>query len=139
MTKSFSIKRLPRPFALFAGLVALLALAACGGGGSGGTAPQTSTAPLTLTPTTIVFEPGAGPAQLTISGGVKPYTITSSQPNLIAVPGIISGDQNGTFTIVPAFGLRALPTPAPRAQRGHERRSDVPPAGRAPDAEPALA
>ena len=103
MTKSFSIKRLPRPFALFAGLVALLALAACGGGGSGGTAPQTSTAPLTLTPTTIVFEPGAGPAQLTISGGVKPYTITSSQPNLIAVPGIISGDQNGTFTIVPAF------------------------------------
>ena len=103
MTKPFWINLMRRPLGGLAGLIVLLSLAACGGGGTGGTSPQTPIAPLTISPGTITFEPGAPAAQLLITGGVKPYTLSSSQPNLIAVPGVISGDQDGRINIQPAF------------------------------------
>ena len=102
MTKSFWINLMRKLFAGLMGVTLLSLLAACGGGGSGGTAPQTATGTLTVTPSTIVFEPGAPPATIVISGGARPYTIVSAAPTLIAVPGILSGEQD-RFTIQPAF------------------------------------
>src|SRR5215207_8550407 len=101
MTEVFHLDRWMRPLGTLSGALMLLALAACGGGGSGGSnTPQTPTGSLSASPGTIAIEYGSAPVTILVSGGVRPYALTSSLPSLIPVGGV--GD-DGRFTITPAY------------------------------------
>lgn len=88
--------RFTKPLAALLGVVALLTLAACGGGGTGATQPQTNTGSLSISPSTAVVD-AVVPVTFIVSGGVKPYTVTSDHPTLVPVPGTLGED--GRFTV----------------------------------------
>jgi hypothetical protein len=100
MTEGFTINRWGRETKAFLSAFLLLLVAACGGGGSGSSGPSTPTGSLTITPGTVLLDFGAAPVTFVVSGGVKPYALTSSFPSLIPVGGV--GD-DGRFTITAAF------------------------------------
>ena len=76
-------------------LAASLLLAACGGGGATGNPNQGG--PISASPENGTFYAGQ-PATITLSGGRKPYSITSSEPGILPVPPIV--DDN-SFQVVP--------------------------------------
>jgi len=76
-------------------LAASLLLASCGGGGATGT-PNVGGA-VTLLPTGATFYAGV-PATMTLSGGRKPYALTSSEPGVLPVP---SSVDSFSFDVVP--------------------------------------
>jgi hypothetical protein len=100
MTEVFSNNHWARTISALVGAVMLVTLAACGGGGTGSTSPLTPTGSLTVIPSTVVLDFGSAPVTLVVSGGVKPYALTSSLPSLIPVGGI---PQDGRFSITPAY------------------------------------
>jgi hypothetical protein len=77
-------------------LAATFLLAACGGGGASVNPNQTGTA-LVLSPVEATFYGGV-PATMTIQGGRPPFTLTSSEPNVISVPATINSN---TFDVLP--------------------------------------
>ena len=97
MNKASWMNRFTKPLAALLGAAALLALAACGGGGTGTTSPNTAGGPLGVSPNAVVMDFGSAPATLIVSGGVKPYALTSSLPTLIPVTSSIAED--GRFAI----------------------------------------
>lgn len=101
MTKASLTYRFTKPLAALFGALALLTLAACGGGGTGTTSPQTPTGTLGVSPSSILIEFGSAPVTLTVSGGVKPYVLTSSLQTLIPVTSTIQED--GRFSITPSY------------------------------------
>ena len=76
-------------------LAASLLLAACGGGGATGNPNQGG--PISASPDNGTFYAGE-PATITISGGRKPYAITSSEPGILPVPPIVNAN---SFEVVP--------------------------------------
>lgn len=78
------------------GLAASLLLASCGGGGAANN-PNQGGGFFQLLPTEATFYAGV-PATMTISGGRRPYSITSSEPSILSVPPIVDGF---TFDVVP--------------------------------------
>ena len=100
MTEVFHLDRWTRLLGMLCGVFMLLALAACGGGGTGSTSPNTPTGTLTATPSTIALEYGTAPVTVVVSGGVKPYALTSSLQTLIPVGGVAD---DGRFNIAPAY------------------------------------
>ena len=101
MTRPSWMEQFTKPLAALLGAVALLTLAACGGGGTGTTSPQTPTGGLSVSPNTVLIEYGSAPVTLVVSGGVKPYALTSSLPTLIPVINSIAED--GRFAITPSY------------------------------------
>jgi hypothetical protein len=82
------------PYAL--ALAASLLLSACGGGGASVNPNQSGTT-LVLEPTEATFYGGV-PATMTIAGGRPPFSLTSSEPNVISVPAVINSN---TFDVLP--------------------------------------
>ena len=79
-------------------VVAGLGLAACGGGGaSTSTGPEQGGAP-SLQPDGATFYAGV-PNTVFVSGGRRPYTLSSSEPSLMSVPSTLN---SGSFQVVPA-------------------------------------
>ena len=76
-------------------LVASLILAACGGGGASGNPNQGG--PISIAPEAGTFYAGVV-STITLSGGRKPYAITSSEPQVLQVPAIVDGF---SFDVVP--------------------------------------
>lgn len=76
-------------------LAASLLLAACGGGGPAGNPNQGG--PISASPENGTFYAGE-PATITVSGGRRPYAITSSEPGILPVPPIVDGN---SFQVVP--------------------------------------
>jgi hypothetical protein len=76
-------------------LAASLLLAACGGGGAVGNPNQGG--PISASPAVGTFYAGE-PATITLSGGRKPYAITSSEPGILPVPAIVNAN---SFEVVP--------------------------------------
>lgn len=75
-----------------AGLAALgaaLFLSSCGGGGAGGNPNQGG--PIAVSPVNGTFYAGI-PGTLTMQGGRKPYSLTSSEPAILPVPPIVDGN-----------------------------------------------
>jgi len=75
-------------------------LAACGGGGASPASPGATNqggAP-TMAPNSATFFAGVVNT-ITITGGRRPYTLSSSEPSLLAVPQTLSA---GSFQVVPA-------------------------------------
>lgn len=101
MKKASAMHRFTRLFAGLLGGIALLTLAACGGGGTGSTSPQTITAPLLLSPSTATADAGS-PVTYVISGGIKPYTVTTDHATLVPPPGSVGDDGRFTLTAVSA-------------------------------------
>src|SRR5512144_322769 len=101
MTEVFKADRWMRLLGTLSGALMLLMLAACGGGGTGSTSPNTPTGALLATPGTVNIEYGSAPVTIVVSGGVKPYSLTSSLQSLIPVTNTIAED--GRFTITPAY------------------------------------
>ncbi|MEO8134711.1 MAG: hypothetical protein ABI831_12120 [Betaproteobacteria bacterium] len=101
MIQGFWTGHVAKPVGSLLTLAALLLLSACGGGGSGGTSPNTPTGALTISPTAIATEFGVAPITFVVSGGVKPYSLTSSLQSLIPVTNSIAED--GRFNITPAY------------------------------------
>jgi hypothetical protein len=101
MMKASWTNRFTKPLLALLGAVALLTLAACGGGGTGTTSPQTPTGSLAVSPSAVTMTFGSAPVTLVVSGGVKPYLLTSSLPALIPV--ISSIPEDGRFVITPAY------------------------------------
>jgi hypothetical protein len=83
------------PYAL--ALAASLLLSACGGGGANVDPNQQGTT-LALSPSDATFYGGV-PAPMTIQGGRPPFALTSSEPNVLAVPPIVNSN---TFDVLPA-------------------------------------
>ena len=71
----------------FALAVSLL-LASCGGGGASVNGNQGSA--LSLSPASATFYAGV-PATMNVSGGRKPYFVTSSEPGVLPVPPVVDG------------------------------------------------
>ena len=76
-------------------LAASLLLASCGGGGATGN-PSLNGA-LKIAPETGTFYAGM-PSTFTLSGGRKPYAITSSEPGILPVPPIVDAF---SFDVIP--------------------------------------
>ena len=76
-------------------LTASLLLAACGGGGASGNPNQGG--PISASPENGTFYAGM-PSTITVSGGRKPYAITSSEPGILPVPPIVDAN---SFEVVP--------------------------------------
>ncbi len=76
-------------------LAASLLLAACGGGGASGNPNQGG--PISAEPSNGTFYAGQ-PSTITLSGGRKPYAITSSDPGVLPVPAIVNAN---SFDVVP--------------------------------------
>ena len=100
MLNSSSANWLRSALALF-GLAGLLALAGCGGGSGAPNNPYEPPppipAPLLLLPSPLTMYAGI-PATLTISGGVSPYKVFSSDPAVLPVPSTVAGAA-GTNTV----------------------------------------
>jgi hypothetical protein len=93
-------------------LVAALFLASCGGGGAQGDPANTGA--------TLVISPGAGtlyagvPYTFQITGGRKPYNLTSSEPGVLPVPAQIDSNSVEVVganpgVVDPATGTNSLP------------------------------
>lgn len=78
-----------------AGLATALLLASCGGGGAGGNPNQGG--PISLSPSVGTIYAGV-PSKFTLSGGRRPYAVTSSEPQVVAVPAIVDGFE---FEVIP--------------------------------------
>ena len=76
-------------------LAASLLLAACGGGGPSLNPNQGG--PISASPENGTFYAGE-PATITVSGGRKPYAITSSEPGILPVPAIVNAN---SFEVIP--------------------------------------
>ena len=76
-------------------LMASLLVAACGGGGATGNPNQGG--PISVSPNEGTFYAGM-PSTITLSGGRKPYSITSSEPGILPVPPIVDGY---SFEVIP--------------------------------------
>jgi hypothetical protein len=76
-------------------LAASLLVAACGGGGPAGNPNQGG--PISASPENGTFYAGM-PSTITVSGGRKPYAITSSEPGILPVPAIVNAN---SFEVVP--------------------------------------
>lgn len=76
-------------------LMAAVLLAACGGGGADRNPNQGG--PISVVPETGTFYAGQ-PATITVAGGRRPYSITSSEPGILPVPPIVDGN---SFQVVP--------------------------------------
>ena len=76
-------------------LAATLLVAACGGGGASVNPNQGG--PISASPEHGTFYAGM-PATITVSGGRKPYAITSSEPGILPVPAIVNAN---SFEVVP--------------------------------------
>jgi hypothetical protein len=76
-------------------LAASFLLATCGGGGATGNPNQGG--PISAEPENGTFYAGV-PATITLSGGRKPYGITSSDPGVLPVPAIVDGN---SFEVIP--------------------------------------
>ena len=74
---------------------ASMLLAACGGGGATNNPNQGG--PISASPQNGTFYAGQ-PSTITLSGGRKPYAITSSEPGILPVPPIVDGN---SFDVVP--------------------------------------
>ncbi|MFS8086434.1 MAG: hypothetical protein ACMG6H_12450, partial [Acidobacteriota bacterium] len=98
--------RSTKPLAALLGVIALLTLAACGGGGTGATAPLTPTGSLSISPSSAVIN-ATVPVTFIVSGGVKPYTLTSDHPTLVPVGSV---GEDGRFTVI-ATSVPAVATP----------------------------
>lgn len=75
-----------------AGLAALgaaLLLSSCGGNGAGGNPNQGG--PISVVPANGTFYAGV-PGTLTLQGGRRPYSLTSSDPTVLPVPPIVNGN-----------------------------------------------
>ena len=74
-----------------------LLLAACGGGGAGGNPNQGG--PISISPSgeNVTFYGGI-PVTLTLSGGRRPYSLTSSDASILPLPAIVDGNH---VTVVP--------------------------------------
>lgn len=72
-----------------------LLVAACGGGGAA--VNPNESGPFLVSPAQATFYAGV-PATITISGGRKPYAVSSSEPGVLPVPNIVDGH---TFEVVP--------------------------------------
>ena len=72
-----------------------LLVAACGGGGASVNPNQGG--PFTVAPAEGTFYAGV-PATITISGGRRPYSVTSSEPGVLPVPSIVDAF---SFEVVP--------------------------------------
>jgi hypothetical protein len=79
---------------VFATLAAVL-LGSCGGGGASSSGPQIG--PMLIQPSSGTFYAGVE-YTFTIAGGRPPYTLSSSEPSLFAVPTTLDGN---FFTVVP--------------------------------------
>lgn len=79
----------------FGGIAAALLLASCGGGGA--TANPNQGGPISINPAVGTLYAGV-PTTFTLSGGRKPYSITSSEQQILAVPAIVDGF---TFDVIP--------------------------------------
>ena len=103
--------------AAFLGLMTLLS--GCGGGGA--TAGNVTPDPLVVSPSAAVAYHG-NPVTLYITGGTKPYTVTSGNSALINVPNSVSGstvifdasnvaaDTDAILTVLDAKGVTAIST-----------------------------
>lgn len=100
------MEQFTKPLAALLGALALLTLAACGGGGTGSTAPETNTAGLSISPGTATID-ALAPVTFVVSGGVKPYALTSSNQALVPVGGVAD---DGRFTLM-ATGVPLVATP----------------------------
>ncbi|MGZ5078069.1 MAG: hypothetical protein ACXWHZ_00840, partial [Usitatibacter sp.] len=81
-----------------AGLAALgaaLLLSSCGGGGAAGNPNQGG--PISVSPANGTFYAGV-PSTITLQGGRKPYSVTSSDPSVLPVPAIVNGN---SFDVIP--------------------------------------
>ena len=76
-------------------LAASLLVAACGGGGASVNPNQGG--PISASPEHGTFYAGM-PATITVSGGRKPYAITSSEPGILPVPPIVDAN---SFEVIP--------------------------------------
>jgi len=74
---------------------ASLLLGSCGGGGASSPGPVGG--PPQIQPSTATFYAGVE-YTITVSGGRPPYTLSSSEPTLLAVPTTLDGN---SFTVVP--------------------------------------
>jgi len=95
LNKGDSIVKFHSPVVYAFALVASLLLAACGGGGAAGNPNQGG--PISVSPENGFFFAGI-PQTITLQGGRKPYSITSSDPALIEVPSVVDGY---SFQVVP--------------------------------------
>ena len=100
------MEQFTKPLAALLGAIALLTLAACGGGGTGSTQPQTPSASLSISPGAAVIDAGAQ-VTFVVSGGVKPYALTSSNQALVPVGGVAD---DGRFTLI-ATSVPLVATP----------------------------
>lgn len=71
-------------------LTATLLLTACGGGGAAGS-PDIPGGVLQVSPSVGTLYAGV-PYTITIAGGRKPYTLTSTEPNVLPVPSTVDGN-----------------------------------------------
>jgi hypothetical protein len=105
-----------RPLLTLAALAGVLSLAACGGGNGAPNNPnQGGAGPLTITPAVAVTYSG-NPFTFTVTGGVQPYTVISSDQAalpivgtlngnvLVVVPGSVGADTSVTLTVRDAAG-----------------------------------
>lgn len=76
-------------------LIAAALLGSCGGGGA---STNNTGGTLTLLPQTGTFFAGM-PATMIISGGRRPYRLTSSEPGILPVPSTLDGS---SFTVIPS-------------------------------------
>jgi hypothetical protein len=76
-------------------VVASMLLASCGGGGAASPGPVGG--PPQIQPSSATFYAGVE-YTITVSGGRPPYTLSSSEPALLAVPSVLNGN---FFNVIP--------------------------------------
>jgi hypothetical protein len=75
--------------AAISALFAAILLSSCGGGGAGGNPNQGGA--ISVSPQIGTFYAGV-PSRMTLSGGRKPYSMTSSEPGILDVPAIVDAN-----------------------------------------------